>query len=225
MTTSEHGIEFKLPHAHVFFGFASANLDILKNLFHQYSFRELRQVHGAVIVPADDSLAEADGHWSGQSHIALCIKTADCLPVMLVHPQKVCALHAGWRGLYAEILISGARSFATSETQAFIGPHIGPCHFEVGLDVAQQLEKSFQTCRGRTAQDLPNSILLSHAHSEKKYVDLRTLAVAQLRHAGIPSSQIHCVEHDTFASTSFHSYRRDREKAGRQISFVSRLES
>ena len=65
----------------------------------------LRQVHGDDIVVVDrrdtwDERPEADGMITAETGILLGITTADCVPVLIVEPEKglVAALHAGWRG-------------------------------------------------------------------------------------------------------------------------------
>lgn len=70
----------------------------------------LNQVHGTDCFEADaQTVAEAptaDAVWTAQQELALAILTADCVPVLLWHPQTqlVGAAHAGWQGLLAGTL-------------------------------------------------------------------------------------------------------------------------
>ncbi len=107
----------------------------------------LRQVHGtAVVAPADPSGAtggkpEGDA-WVGcpaPGHL-LGILTADCLPVVLVHPPsgRLAVVHAGWRGAVAGVAEAalGALGIPAGEVLAALGPVIGPCCYQVGEEVA-----------------------------------------------------------------------------------------
>jgi YfiH family protein len=107
----------------------------------------LRQVHGCEVVEAVPGLTpappEADGSWTTQPGVACTVLVADCLPVLLADRlgRAVGAAHAGWRGLAAGVVESTARAVATAaggavaDLVAWLGPCIGPAHFEVGADV------------------------------------------------------------------------------------------
>ncbi len=130
----------------VFFGNRLANEAALAVEFSGLQLASLNQIHTAVII--DRTLpgrheTSADGHLTRVPGLALAIRTADCLPVMIYDPRLkvVTALHAGWRGIECEIIPQALRRLGTmgadlSRASAWIGPHIGPESFEVGLDVA-----------------------------------------------------------------------------------------
>src|SRR5512141_911446 len=66
----------------------------------------LKQVHGATVVEAPwNGSPEADASVAIGPGWLLGIKTADCLPVLLVDPRRglVAAAHAGWRGTAAGV--------------------------------------------------------------------------------------------------------------------------
>src|SRR5262249_22100126 len=95
---------------------------------------ESRQVHGAVVPrgpeprPPGAEPGEADGVATTLEGVAAVVVTADCLPVALVAPEAVAMLHAGWRGLSADILKEGVaamRELGATDIQAAIGPGIG----------------------------------------------------------------------------------------------------
>lgn len=94
----------------------------------------------------------ADGAFTTEPGVACVVMVADCLPLLLAAPEGrgVAALHAGWRGLAGAgagmtpgqgIVHSGVRALceATScdpaDLAVWLGPCIGPRHFEVGADV------------------------------------------------------------------------------------------
>lgn len=124
----------------------------------------LQQVHGDRVLrlhapppmpqsAAPDSPApQADGAFTTEPGVACVVMVADCLPLLLAAPEGrgVAALHAGWRGLAGAgpgmtpgqgIVHSGVRALceATScdpaDLAVWLGPCIGPRHFEVGADV------------------------------------------------------------------------------------------
>lgn len=81
---------------------------------------------------------------------ALCINTADCVPVLLYDPEAgvIAAAHSGWRGTVARIAaktvdvmtILGA---AAERIRAVMGPSICQRCFEVGEEVAARFRDTF----------------------------------------------------------------------------------
>ena len=103
----------------------------------------VRQVHGAGVLVVDEAgtLGDADALVVTRPGLAAAVFTADCLGVVLVAEGAVGVAHAGWRGL-AEGVIDEALSVMASlhrpASRAYLGPHIGPCCFEVGDEVAER---------------------------------------------------------------------------------------
>jgi len=99
-------------------------------------------------VPATDGLATID------AATPLMLFFADCVPVVLVSTgpvRGVAVVHAGWRGALGGIAGEGARRLAaltgseTSDLVAYIGPHIGPCHYQVDPALLSQFTDAFGT--------------------------------------------------------------------------------
>lgn len=101
----------------------------------------LQQVHGVVVadtemgrdgIPADASVARRLGD-------VCAVLTADCLPVLLCNDSGtvVAAVHAGWRSLAGGIIEAaiGKMDCPGQQIMAWLGPAIGPEHFEVGEEV------------------------------------------------------------------------------------------
>ena len=117
----------------------------------------LKQVHSdrVVTVGAQGSAGprekeRADGILLPEPGRFAVIKTADCLPLLLIYPEgrKVCALHAGWRGTRERIAHKGASLFL-EETGArpeqilvALGPCIRRCCYEVGPEVVEQFREA-----------------------------------------------------------------------------------
>jgi hypothetical protein len=99
-------------------------------------------------VPAADALLTIEQ----SAPLMLCY--ADCVPVVLVatDPGKgVAVVHAGWRGALGGIVAEAARRLAsetggsTADLLAYVGPHIGPCHYEVDETRLSQFVNTFGT--------------------------------------------------------------------------------
>src|SRR5579862_2257880 len=75
----------------------------------QEGMAELRQVHSArcFCVKVAGIAGEGDALISNQPGLAVSIRTADCLPILLADPRtaSVAAVHAGWRGTAAGVVV------------------------------------------------------------------------------------------------------------------------
>jgi polyphenol oxidase len=173
------------------------------------SLATLRQIHSDMIVYADrpGCLAEGDALLSDTPGRMVAVKTADCLPILLADARNraVAAVHAGWRGAVSRIALKTVAAIAArwntrpGDLHAAIGPGIGPCCFEVGPEVAVQF--------GRPP--------------ERTRIDLEQFVRLQLLAAGVPPGHIYAAGLCTFCHPDeFHSFRRDRERAGRLISVI-----
>ncbi len=175
----------------------------------------LRQVHGAVVVRAEDVTAatEADASWTAKPGMACAILTADCLPVLFCDRQgtRVAAAHGGWRGLAAGILGNtlAAMRCNPGDVMAWLGPAIGPQAFEVGPEV----RAAFVDRRPEAAD------AFEPGKGDRFHCDIHALARTQLRSAGV--REIHGGGFCTFNDAErFYSYRRDGGRTGRMASLV-----
>ena len=142
------------------------------------------------------------------------VRVADCMPVLFaaVNGEAVGAAHAGWRGLCAGVLETtvAAMGVQPSELAAWMGPAIGPAHFEVGEEVRAaflahdaRAEAAFAAnARGRWLCDL-------YALARQR---LEALGVREIKGGGW------CTYAD---ATRFYSYRRDG-RTGRMAALVWR---
>jgi YfiH family protein len=185
-----------------------------------------RQVHGAVVVRAEACLAaepaEADGVISLRGGPPVGVVTADCVPVLLASDDGagVAALHAGWRGLAAGVLEAGVRALAEASGAApggfaaGVGPHIGACCYEVDEPVLEALAR-------RHAEALPAAVRATRPGHAR--LDLGALTRRALRRAGLAADRIGTASVACTACEAerFHSHRRDAERAGRMVHFIT----
>ncbi|MGD9598962.1 MAG: peptidoglycan editing factor PgeF [Steroidobacteraceae bacterium] len=168
----------------------------------------LQQVHGVVVRdlgaqggappgPADAAVTRAPG-------VVCAALVADCLPVLLASRDGsvVGVAHAGWRGLAAGILEATIRAMAVpgAELVAWLGPSIGPRHFEVGEDVRSAF----------IASDAAAAAAFRPGRGDRWWCDLPRLAQQRLVAGGIREVAVDgsC----TFADRErFFSFRRDGE--------------
>ena len=177
-------------------------------------FAFLKQVHGNRVVEANaNETIEADAHFTSNRNLALVSQTADCVPILLSAPDKICAVHSGWRSTALNI-VKAVKEAAGDFKVAAIGPHILMTSFEVGKDVAEKL------LAASPAGTKPNQLVYPHDDQDKCYFDLAELVRLQLRDAFGDDLLILEALEDTKTSVHFASFRRDKDQAGRQYSFV-----
>ena len=213
---------------------------VLDELLPDHRWATLHQIHSNKVVrqltkqPGVE--AQADAHYTFESGLGLAVKTADCLPILIGGNGVIAAIHAGWRGvetdIVAETLSAIERECPTllmSSLRVWIGPHIRQKSFEAGADVANRLlnaaEKADKRRASRRHQADPvfskDQLSLKKDVDDKRWVDLETIARIQLTSFGIPNQQIVSVGIDTVSDHSWSSFRRDREQAGRNLSFIT----
>jgi YfiH family protein len=188
----------------------------------------MRQVHGDGLIEVTEKKAkevgEADGMVTREPGAYLGVLTADCVPILLVAPQRkvVAAVHAGWRGTLAGIGAKMVRLFgekyglAASDIEAALGPSIGACCYEIQADVARPLLAQWGVLAESSLEQ----------RNGKRFVDLRRLNRSILEKAGIAAAAIFEIGPCTScAADEFFSYRRERAETGRQLSFIGWLPS
>lgn len=221
------GHSFENSDVTVFFGNRHSLREKLALEFPEYRLLGIRQTHSDVVIesPYVEPGPEADAHFTRERKLALCVRTADCMPVLIhdAENQFIAAIHAGWRGIENEIILKTAARLVASgaalgSARAWIGPHIGADSFEVGLDVAMKLQARFDAVRGYSGE---STSLREHPDASKKRVDLLEIARAQLRSVGIEPDRTTELAIDTYTSADHESFRRDRDKSGRQTSFIA----
>lgn len=151
-----------------------------------------------------------DAMVSVQPGVFAGVGVADCTPILLADPvTRVCAaIHAGWKGTVAKIVEKTAKRMIENRGSnpanilAYIGPCISYPNFEVGDEVAAQLEEEFKSRRG-----------------VKWNVDLKAANAAQLKALGIEHIEIDpaCTVEN---NADFFSHRKEKGVTGRMLALI-----
>jgi len=231
-----------------------------------FALASLRQVHSTMVyqvqratcgklqyrrgengMPEQPGMAQpaGDALLTHQAGILLSVRTADCLPLLLVDPKhrSVAAVHAGWRGALARIVekaVGEMRRVYASEPRsllAVLGPSIRRCCYEVGEEVEEAFQESFPHAdrffrKGseppawqsqRPPLCFPNTQPPSR-HSTcgtRTYLDLVAVAQDQLLAAGLAPRKVAVVDFCTACRTDlFYSYRREGSRTGRAMAVI-----
>jgi YfiH family protein len=169
-------------------------------------------VAGNLVASVPGPLGPADASFSRQPGRVCAILTADCLPIVLAADSGdlVAAAHAGWRGLAGGVIEATVKALEVppEKLMAWLGPAIGPRHFEVGAEVREALlagdpgaDSAFAaTARGRFMVDLS--------------------ALARRRLAALGVGRVYGGGQCTYADENrYFSHRRDRV-TGRQATLI-----
>lgn len=212
------GSILNLESATLFFGNKWGSLPVINQHFHQWNFHGLQQIHSSDWCEFSHESQEsierkADAQYTFLSHEALYIRTADCIPLLLIQGSFTAAVHVGWKGLVNGILLNIPKFLQSNLTQAFIGPHIQVTSFEVGKDIKKHFVRMAQLTHLKEEE-----YIFPHKNKDKVYVHLACLVEALLQSLGI--SVLFQSAEDTFRSSEYFSYRREPGVTGRQISFI-----
>ncbi len=190
-----------------------------------------RQVHGDTIRVVDllpESAPQADAILATRPGIFPAVKTADCLPILLLDPAHgvSAAVHAGWRGSVLRItrkVVQFMESrFRTdpSDLVAALGPAIGPCCYEVDETVLAPFRMSVPAAdRFITVVRAYDPAAMSHVESRR--LDLVGVNRFELTDCGVQEERIYSTNLCTACHPElFFSHRRDGIRAGRHIAVV-----
>jgi len=191
------------------FGFDRDRLVLLKQM-QQDEILVLKESIGPFqpFLPYDAMITDA-------SNLFLGIRTADCIPILVVDTQKrvIAAIHSGRQGtglgITKKVLRRMREEWGCSKENLLItlGPSIGPCCYEVD-------EKVF--LREWEFLSAPNG-------AGRWRVDLAQINIAQMKEEGIEEEQISWINLCTHCHGDlFFSYRREGQ-TGRQLSFIGKI--
>lgn len=187
-----------------------------------FHFIYLQQVHSDWVRCVEEPLSftlKGDALITDKPDLLLIIQTADCLPVFLVDDSRkvIAAVHAGWKGTGHHIVektllvLKEKYGCSLSSLWAAMGPSIGPDCYEVGGDVRRRVgdDRFFSPVN-------PEGKII-----ESKYLfDLRGANRRHMLDWGMKEDHIFSLQKCTHCCQDMHSYRREREKAGRLLNFI-----
>ena len=207
----------------------------------------MKQVHSSVvhaITKVPEHALAGDGLITRAPRIVLTVRTADCIPVLVVDPveRAVGAFHAGWRGTLARIVEKGIgemrRAFGSEpeNLRAAIGPGIHRCCYEVSEELKEKFASQFsyadelfeEVFSSDPVHDKYPLLFLNMrapGHGEPPctlHLDLIEANRRQLLDAGVPGENIWVSELCTSCRTDLlFSHRKEKGRTGRMVAAVA----
>ena len=166
-------------------------------------------IGSAAGVPA---LPVADAAVTRLADVALLIRVADCVPVVLCDASAgvLGAAHAGRVGFDTGVLdrtVRAMQALGAADITAWIGPHVcGRC-YEVPQEMADEIGRRHPGAASTTSWGTPS-------------LDLGEGRRLQLESIGV---RVHRVDPCTLETPSLHSHRRDAGASGRGAGIIWRV--
>lgn len=169
-----------------------------------------RDVHVVGSDPAPGGpVPSADAMVTTRTDVALCIRVADCVPILLADPVNgvAGAVHAGRPGLYAGVVpaaVDAMRELGAESIVAVVGPHVcGRC-YEVPAAMRDEVAARVPAAYAETSWGTPA-------------LDVGAGVVSQLAEAGC---RVVDAARCTIESEDLFSYRREGHASGRLAGVV-----
>lgn len=172
------------------------------------------------VITKDKDGTGVDGLVTEESDILLCVRMADCVPVLLYDTKhEVCAaVHSGWRGTLGEITSKAVdlmkESFGTEPSSliAAIGPSAKSCCYEVGEEIYSAFVA--QNCVYEKAFDWRDG---------KLFLSVGELVKLQLLFLGVTDDKISISPLCTICNPElFFSHRRQGTARGTMAAFIKK---
>lgn len=196
---------------------------------------QMNQAHDVKVAVVDrvdipqDELDGCDAMMTYLPGVAIGVRTADCIPVLLYDPVKkaAAAIHSGWRGTVSKIISKTVAKMRTvyssqpSDLLAVIGPGICMDCFQVGEEVALKFKEagfdidSLWAFRGPKTG---NGMEGGH-HIDLKEACRQTLVESGLKNENIQISEL-CSYEDNHL---LYSARKESIECGRNITYIKIL--
>lgn len=168
-----------------------------------------------------------DGYVSSEKGIALGIRTADCVPILLYSPKNdkseaiISAVHAGWRGTNKGIAARAVEKMIemgakAEDIKVAIGPSIASCCYEVAEDF-------FDAFCDTLGKDCAERFVKPSAKNNGYFqADLQGINAYQLKALGVKSENIDVANICTCCNPKeFYSHRYSGEARGTMLSLIS----
>ncbi|HEY4534301.1 MAG TPA: peptidoglycan editing factor PgeF [Fusobacterium sp.] len=181
--------------------------------------KQTHSSHITVIEKTEQNYFEDnDGFVTGRKDVILYTKYADCMPVFLLDSkQKIIAVvHSGWKGSFQKIACKALEKMCQyykteiENIEVLFGVGISSKHYEVGKVFLEQFQSVF------SSEMIWKSF---QKKGDKYYYDNQEFISQNLLEMGVKPENIF---RNTLCSFEgdYHSYRRDREQAGRNGAFI-----
>jgi len=170
------------------------------------------QVHSAKVVTVTEpwhTRPQADAMVTSTPGLALCILTADCVPVLFADAEAgvIGAAHAGWKGAIAGICETTLEAMeALGGNRANVVAAIGPAIQQASYEVGPEFRDTFVGDQEWTDR------LFKAGQDDRSYFDLTGYVHAVLQREGV--SQIDNIGHDTCAMEAKYFSNRRRNHRG-----------
>lgn len=208
-----------------------ANFERVGQAIGQQRFITLSQVHGRACAVIDDSflaqwqqrshlgspggqqpLLEADAMVTALPEVVLCIRVADCVPVLLADRASgiIGAAHAGRVGLLDGVLqecVAAMRDLGAQQLQAWVGPHVCADCYEVPGQMAAQVALSHPEMVSTTTWGTPSLDLGAGVRTVLEGLEV----------------EVTSLERCTRTDPALHSHRRDGAASGRLGALIWRV--
>ena len=193
------------------------------------------QVHGVVIKEVTDPLTTreqlegVDALMTDVPGVAISVRTADCIPVLLYDPvhKAIAAVHDGWRGtvqrLSQKVISEMQTKYGTnpSDLKAVIGPGIGPESFQVGQEVVDAFAEAGFPMDQILKDCGPKDPTEENPMNGGLHIDLWKANQWLLEDAGVQPANIQVAGICTYQNNGrFFSARREGTKCGRIINCI-----
>ncbi|MGC8926853.1 MAG: polyphenol oxidase family protein [Myxococcota bacterium] len=207
--TREHNVEEQeeeiLEYLSVLSGETGIKRFILMQQVHGIDIKEIRRIHLRHYKGISYQIEEnTDAIWTEKKNLALCIKTADCMPIFVVSGSIIAAIHMGWRGARDKIFerfirtVLFKRGIKPETINIICGPHIRECCYSVKDELINEFEMN-----GYNREDI------FIRRGKRLFLSLESTLYMQAKNCRIPSGNIAVARLCTYCLNSlFYSYRR-----------------
>ena len=169
-------------------------------------------VHGPIL--------EGDAFITMEPGIVCWVRTADCLPILLVDPKHraVGAVHSGWKGTTEKVVLAAIDAMkkeyktAPKDLKVALGPAIGGHCYLVQKNVVREFKE---------AGLYPGPWMDLIDSNKHWFLDIAFANLYLLETAGVSREQVYLSLACTACDLErFHSFRKEGEKKGEQVSFI-----
>jgi YfiH family protein len=157
--------------------------------------------HLCVTTAKSSAIEDTDSLITENTSLALAVRIADCIPLLLYSSNMVAAVHVGRKGLLNQVAartVQKMYELGATQIKGVAGPHIcGNC-YEVGKDMANEIVKSHP-----------------ETFSKEGHINLFNGLQAQISNVELINLNLCTVENERF-----FSYRANKD-SGRQLGVIS----